>query len=168
MPAIPLSSDHTGDWFRAQACETKDAKQARRLLALAAIKDGFSRLEAAKIGGMDRQTLRDWVHRFNEHDLDGLKDRHGGGIPRALNEEQTTWIMTKVAEGPVPEKDGLVRWRVLDLCALIDKEFGVTIKATAMSRVIRDHGYRNLTARPIGRGQDSQALDAFKKLSQEP
>ena len=168
MPAVPLDSDHPAEWFRIKARESKDANQARRLLSLAAIKDGLSRTEAAKIGGMDRQTLRDWVHRFNEDGLDGLKDRHGGGVPRALNEEQTAWIMAKVADGPDPEKDGLVRWRILDLCALIDQEFGITIKETAMSRVLRDHGYRNLTTRPIGRGQDSQALESFKKPSQEP
>lgn len=69
--AIPVQTDYTAGEVRRFAQRAKDAAQARRLLAIAAVLEGASREEAAKIGGMDRQTLRDWVIRFNEHGPEG-------------------------------------------------------------------------------------------------
>jgi len=166
MSAIALKDGYTAAWFREQSILAKDAKVARRLLSLAAIKEGYSRSKAAKIGGMDRQTLCDWVHRFNAGGVAGLKDRHAGGIPRALTAKQTAWVISMVEMGPLPEVHGLVRWRVQDLCDLVQDEFGVTIKTTAMRRVLKEQGYANLTARPMGRGQAPSAIETFKKTGQ--
>ena len=167
MAPVPIQGAYSSDWFRIQAKQAKDSNQARRLLSLAAIQDGLSRTEAAKIGGMDRQTLRDWVHRFNDEGLDGLKDRHGGGTPRALNRDQTQWIIDQVHRGPDLDKHGVVRWRVIDLCALIKEEFGVTIKRTAMRRVLHENSLANLTARPQSKDQDPEKLEALKKTSRQ-
>ena len=83
--AIPVRTDYTAGQVRRIAQRAKDAAQARRLLAIAAVLDGASREEAAKIGGMDRQTLRDWVIRFNEQGPDGLINIPSPGVPRKLN-----------------------------------------------------------------------------------
>ena len=64
--AIELRTDYTSAELRRLAKRGKDVAPTRRLLAIAAVLDGASRAEAAKAGGMDRQTLRDWVIRFNE------------------------------------------------------------------------------------------------------
>ncbi len=166
MAGIALKDGFSAAWFREQSVLAKDAKVARRLLSLAAIKEGYTRSDAAKIGGMDRQTLRDWVHRFNAEGVDGLKDRHAGGIPRALSAKHTAWVISMVEMGPLPEVHGLVRWRVQDLCDLVFEEFAVTIKSTAMRRVLKEQGYANLTARPVGRGQSPSAIETFKKTGQ--
>src|SRR5829696_9097221 len=89
MPAaVQMRSDFSARELRRLAATTKNANQSRRLLSLAAILDGMSRTEAARISGMDRQTLRDWVHRFNEHGPDGLNDNWSKGHPPRLSTSQ--------------------------------------------------------------------------------
>lgn len=88
MPAIALRQDYDAAQLRALARSTKDARQVRRLLALAAVYDGASRGEAATVGGMDRQILRDWALRFNAEGLAGLIDRKAPGAKPKLNPEQ--------------------------------------------------------------------------------
>ena len=121
---IALRSDHDGGWFRKQAKKVKDAAQARRLLALGAVADGHSRAEAAKVGGMDRQTLRDWVHRFNDGGIDALTNKYAGGPPRKLTELQELEIIKLVDTDPVPEVHECVRWRIGDLCEYAWREWG--------------------------------------------
>src|SRR2546423_15008231 len=83
--AIAVRTDYTAGEVRRFAQRAKDAAQARRLLAIAAVLEGASREEAAKIGGMDRQALRDWVIRFNEQGADGLINIPSPGMPPNLN-----------------------------------------------------------------------------------
>ena len=78
---IALRDDYDSLALRDLARRSRAPRQVRRLLALAAAYDGVSRTEAAKVGGMDRQTLRDWAHRFNDEGPDGLKHRSGAGVP---------------------------------------------------------------------------------------
>ena len=165
--ALSLRDDYDAAGLRKLARRCRDDRQSCRLLAIASVYEGMSRADAARIGGMDRQTLRDWVHRFNDEGLDGLKDRHGGGTPRALNRDQTQWIIDQVHRGPDLDKHGVVRWRVIDLCALIKEEFGVTIKRTAMRRVLHENSLANLTARPQSKDQDPEKLEALKKTSRQ-
>ena len=109
--------DLDGDALRAEAARSKDAKVARRLLALAAVRDGCNRTEAARRGGMDRQTLRDWVLRYNEAGLAGLSNRpHGGGTACKLTEAEQEQLARWVRQGPDPD-DGVVRWRLSDFTA---------------------------------------------------
>jgi transposase len=101
MPAaVGLRTDFSASELRRLAASTKNANQSRRLLSLAAVLDGMSRTEAARIGGMDRQTLRDWVHRFNERGPDGLKDTWSKGKPPRLLPDQQPELAELVETGP--------------------------------------------------------------------
>ena len=115
--AVRLREDFGTAELRRLARRATDAAQARRLLALAAVRDGMNRTEAARIGGMDRQTLRDWVHRFNQHGPNGLIDIKPTGRPPKLSDEQREALKQLVEAGPAPEKDGVVRWRCVKMQA---------------------------------------------------
>src|SRR5260370_35220110 len=108
---IPLRQDFDVSQLRSLAKRTKDGPQARRLLALAAIYDGATRTEAAKIGGVGLQIIRDWVLRFNPRGPDGLLDGKSTGQPSKLNDPQRQAIPPTVGIGPIPAVDRLVRWR---------------------------------------------------------
>ena len=116
--AIAVRTDYTAGEVRRFAQRAKDAAQARRLLAIAAVLDGASREEAATIGGMDRQTLRDWVIRFNEQGADGLISIPSPGVPPKLNSRHKAFLARIVEEGPIPAIHGVVRWRACDLIML--------------------------------------------------
>lgn len=169
MPAsVPLRSDFTPTELRRLASRSVDANQARRLLSLAAIHDGMSRAEAAKIGGMDRQTLRDWVHRFNEEGPDGLMDRKAPGRARYLSDAQMAELGEIVETGPDPATDGVVRWRRVDLQKVIEARFGVTYSERAISDLLKVLGFSHISARPQHPAQDERVIEAFKKTSPEP
>jgi transposase len=115
MVAVPLKDGVSADEFRRAAAASKDANQVRRLLALAAVCDGMSRGRAAEIGGMDRQTLRDWVHAFNAHGFDGLINETSPGHPSKLAPEHKLEIKAPIEKGPDSDTDGVIRWRRVDL-----------------------------------------------------
>src|SRR5579863_601914 len=123
--AIVVRTDDTSGSVRRVAQRVKNAAQARRLLAIAAVLDGSSRAEAANIGGMDRQTLRDWVIRFNEQGPDGLINVPAPGAPAKLNKEHRAFLARIVDEGPIPAVHGVVRWRACDLIMRLHEEFGI-------------------------------------------
>src|SRR5688572_25854618 len=127
MPAaITVQTDLSAHELRRLAAATKNANQSRRLLSIAAVLDGMNRTDAARIGGMDRQTLRDWVHRFNEHGPDGLKDAWSKGNPPRLSAAQQAELAQLVETGPDRAVHGVVRWRRIDLQRLIAERFGVS------------------------------------------
>ncbi len=120
MPsARAIGQDYSAEELRTTARRSKDVSQSRRLLSLAAVRDGMDRAAAAKIGGMDRQTLRDWVHRFNALGPEGLIDTRTEGPKPRLSEEQLAQFAKIVEAGPDREKDGVVRWRRVDLKRVI-------------------------------------------------
>jgi len=161
--AIAVRDDFEADDLRGLAAKAKDADQARRLLALAAVCDGMDREEAGRIGGMDRQTLRDWVHRFNERGPDGLINIKPSGRPRKLSSEQEEDLRQLVEAGPNPEKDGVVRWRCVDLKRVLGERFGVDLSAVSLGRTLKKLGFSHISARPQHPAQDAQAIAAFKK-----
>src|SRR4249920_3880113 len=122
--AVTVRADFSADELRRLATASKHANQSRRLLALAAVYDGMSRADAARIGGMDRQTLRDWVHRFNRHGVDGLIDSKPPGRPSKLSAEQKEELRQLVEAGADLDKDGVVRWRCVDLKRVLGERFG--------------------------------------------
>src|ERR1700736_4104777 len=122
MP-IPIRSDFDAPQLRVFARKTKDGPQARRLLALAAIYDGATRTEAAKIGGVGLQIIRDWVMRFNARGAAGLLDGKSPGQPSKLNDEQRQAIVRMIESGPIPSIHGVVRWRLIDLSQWVYEEF---------------------------------------------
>ena len=163
--AIPLRNDYTADQLRRLARQTKDVSQARRLLAIAAVLDGASRAEAARIGGMDRQTLRDWVIRFNAHGPEGLINIASPGVSSKLAAEHRAFLSRVVEEGPIPAVHGVVRWRACDLIALLQEEFGISVSDDTIYRALKDLGFAHLSARPKAYRQDPAAMEAFKKTS---
>ena len=146
--AIAVLRDYSSRELRRLATRVKDARQARRLLAIAAVLDGSSREEAAKIGGMDRQTLRDWVIRFNEEGPDGLVNKSSPGAPGKLSEGHKAFLVRLVEGGPIPAVDGVVRWRACDLIMRLYEEFGVSVSDDTVYRTLKDLGFSHVSARP--------------------
>ena len=163
--AIALRGDFSTEDLRALARRSRDTRQCRRLLALAAVAEGRSRAEAAEIGGMDRQTLRDWVHRFNAEGPEGLLDRKTGGPVAKLTDAQKAELAALVERGPDREETGLVRWRRVDLKAVIEDRFGVVYHERSVSRLLHELGFSHLSARPRHPAQRAEVLEDFKKTS---
>jgi transposase len=135
--------------LRAAASRTRDAKAARRTLAVALVLEGRSRDEAARSCGMDRQTLRDWAHRYNEGGLDGLSDRPRRNGPRPrLSAEQVAQLAKWVAEGPDLARDGVMRWRCIDLQARILCEFAVSLHERTVGKLLHRLSFRRMSVRP--------------------
>ena len=162
---IALRDDYHSLTLRRLAKRSRDPRQVRRLLALAAAYDGMSRTEAARVGGMDRQTLRDWAHRFNEEGPAGLKQRSGAGRLRLLTDEQMGELSVIVETGPDPEIDGVVRWRRVDLKRVIEERFGVIYSERAISDLLALLSFSHISARPRHPKQDERVIEAFKKTS---
>jgi putative transposase len=165
MAGIELREDYSAIDLRGLARKSKDAKQARRLMALAGVADGLSRTDAAAIGLMDRQTLRDWVHRFNEHGPEGLIDRKSTGPKPKLASEQLATLKAIVRAGPDPTNDGVVRWRCGDLVKLIKARFDVDYHVNSVGRLLHSLGFSHVSARPRHPKQDPEVIEDFKKTS---
>jgi transposase len=163
--AIEVRGDFRGDDLRRLARGSRDAKQVRRLLALAVILDGGTRTEAARVGGVGLQIVRDWVLRFNAAGPDGLIDRKAPGKAPTLRSEQRAALARVVEAGPEPWRDGVVRWRLIDLVQWLWEEFRVSVSEATVGRELRALGFRKLTARPRHYAQDPEASEAFKKVS---
>ena len=162
--AVGLRADFDAGALRAATRRSKDGPQARRLLALAAIYDGATRTEAAQIGGVGLQVIRDWVLKFNAHGPDGLIDRKAPGQPPRLNDEHRASLAAILESGPIPAVHGVVRWRIVDLCQWTFEEFRIVVSRQTLSRVLRKMGYRKLSARPRHHAQDEGAIEDFKKF----
>jgi transposase len=164
MP-IPLRSDFDAAVLRQLARRTKDGPQARRLLALASIYEGASRAEAAQVGSVTRQIVRDWVVKFNALGPEGLMDRKPPGVPSRLNDMHRAALMAIIESGPIPAVHGVVRWRLVDLIQWLWDEFQITISKQTLSREIRALDYRKLSARPRHHEKSEAQVAAFKKPS---
>jgi transposase len=166
MPAtVTIRTDFSASELRRLAAVSKDANQSRRLLSLAAVLDGMSRADAARIGGMDRQTLRDWVHRFNASGPEGLIDNRTEGPKPRLSEEQLAQFAKIVEAGPDREKDGVVRWRRVDLKRVIAERFGVDFHSRYVGMLLKKLGFSHISARPRHPAQDERIVEGFKKTS---
>ena len=151
--------------LRAAAGRTKDARASRRMLAIALVLEGADRATAAETCGMDRQTLRDWVHRYNAEGIAGLVNRTVPLRPRRLAPEQLAELAAWVEAGPDPARDGVVRWRHRDLQHRIAATFGVTLHERSVGKQLAALGFRRLSVRPQHPKSDPQAQAAFKKTS---
>jgi transposase len=166
MTAIAITRrDLTAAELRAAAGKTKDARAARRMLALALVLEGKDRTGAAETCGMDRQTLRDWVHRYNAEGLAGLSNRRAAARPRQLSPAQMAELATWVEAGPDPDRDGVVRWRRQDLARRIEVAFGVEVHERTVGKYLAALGDRRLSVRPRHPKADPAAQDTFKKVS---
>ena len=163
--AVKLRSDYSASDLRRLAAASRHANQSRRLLSLAAVLDGMIREQAARIGGMDRQTLRDWVHRFNDLGPDGLRDIRSKGNPPRLTKEQLAELAVIVETGPDRAVHGVVRWRRIDLKTVIEHRFGVAYHERTIGKILKVLGFSHISARPKHPGQSAAIMDAFKKTS---
>ena len=174
--AIGLREDFDGAALRRLARTTKSANQGRRLLALAEIRGGASRSDAAPIGGVGLQIVRDWVVRFNARGADGLLDgKHvlsfAEGAPgkrSRLDDAPRRALVETVERGPIPAIHGVFRWRLIDLVQWLHEEFAVSLDETTLGRELKKLGYFELTARPRHHAQDEYAMEAFKKGALPP
>ena len=157
--------DLTPAELRAAATQATEVSAARRMLCLAMVLEGSDRTTAAETCGMDRQTLRDWVHRYNAEGLPGLYDRKPPGARPKLTAEQRVALAAMVEAGPDLELHGVVRWRRVDLRDELQRRFGVELHERSVGKVLKRLGYRRLSVRPRHPESDEEAQEAFKKTS---
>ena len=158
-------ADGTAEALRGLAAKSGDGAQVRRLLALALILEGQSRASAAALSGMDRQTLRDWVHRYNGQGVAGLLSIRSGGHPAALTAEQMAALKALTVAGPDLETDKVARWRCADLRGEVTRRFPVTVTEGTIGKWLRKMNLTRLQPRPFHPKKDAAAEEAFKKTS---
>jgi transposase len=161
--AIVLRADYGAGDLRRLATASRDARQTRRRLALAVIHDGGSRTEAARVGGVTLQIVRDWVPRFNAEGPSGLVDRKAPGKAPLLQAEHRAALAAAVEAGPRPCLDGVVRWRLVNLAQWLWERVGLSVSRQTLGRELRAMGYAKLSARPRHYAQDPEAADQCKK-----
>ena len=156
-------TEFSAEDLRRKAARVRDANQSRRLLALAQVLEGAPRGDAARNAGMNRQTLCDWVHRYNAEGVDGLSDRPRSGRKPRLNESQLAALDKIVETPPDPTLDGVVRWRCVDLKEKIAKRFSVTLSERSVGRLLNERGFRKLSARPQHPEVNMAAQEEFRQ-----
>ena len=160
--AIEVRRDISAAVLRKKARAEKDGRVVSRLFAIAHVLDGTDRDAAARQAGMTRQTLRDWVHRYNAEGIEGLRDRAKGHARRALTPEQEKELEALVLQGPTGT---LVRWRCVDLQEVIEKRFKVKYHERTIGKILNRLGLVRLSVRPLHPEADIEAQEAFKKTS---
>lgn len=159
---IEVRKDTTASLLRKKARQESDVLTASRMLGIANVLDGMDRASAAKAAGMDRQTLRDWVHRYNRDGLVGLCNRPKGHPKRRLTDLQEKKIEELVS---TPPNGNLVRWRCIDVKKEIEKRFGVVLHERSVEKLLHRLGFRRMSARPLHPKNDPEAVEVFKKTS---
>jgi transposase len=159
-------TEYTSAELRMLACKCADGAQVRRLLAVALVLEGRPRGEAAALNGMDRQTLHDWVLRYNADGVAGLKARQPPGREPALTAQQKAELRDLVVKGPDPAVDGVVRWRCVDLRAVVARRFEVDVHVHTVSKWLNQLGLTRLQPRPFHPKKDPAAEEAYKKIPQ--
>jgi transposase len=163
MVAVPITTGRTPAELRALARRERDGRVSARLLALANALDGMSREDAARVAGMDRQTLRDRVHRHDAEGVEGLRDRPRPGRPCALDEGQQAALKALILRGPKLERDGCVAWRARDLRELAERRFGVGYGEAGIRRLLKGLDLSWQKTRPVHPEADPKAQERFKK-----
>jgi transposase len=166
MPeALAIRNDIPAEELRRRARRETNGRVVSRLIGLANALDGMDRGQAARLAGMDRQTLRDWVIRFNAEGVEGLRDRPKSGRRSWLDEGRLASLRALVLRGPDPERDGVSTWRAKDLCRIVEQRFGVTYSENGMLRLLHDLGLSWQKARPVHPEADLKAQARCKKNS---
>jgi transposase len=154
--------------LRRRARLADDADQARRILAIALVLEGGSRAAAARAAGAQRQTLREWVIRYNVQGLEGLKDRPKPGRTPRLRGDDLKELDRLVEQGPDIVADKVVRWRCADLKAVAEARFGVALSERSIGRILGQRRFVRLSVRPRHPDANEAAQEAFKKTSPQP
>ena len=164
----PIEITRTGlsaSALRALAGKSDDGAVVRRLLAIALVLEGHCRTEAALLNGMTRQTLRDWVHRYNAAGVEGLRSRTGPGRPPLLTEARMADLKEMLLKGPDPERHAVIRWRCAELCEEVAERWSVKVCKQTMGRWLRRLKMTRLQPRPYHPKKDPEAEASFKKTS---
>ena len=143
----------------------KSGRVAARMFAIAHALDGMSRETSARLAGMDRQALRDWVHRFNAEGVEGLRDRPRSGRRCRITEDDKKKFCEVVEAGPDPKKDQLTRWRQVDLRDWLSKECGTNYHKRTVGKLLKRFGYSHISTRAVHPQNDPALLEDFKKTS---
>jgi len=162
MSALTIRGDRTPAVLRKLAKAEANPRVARRLLAIANALSGMSRKEAAEAAGMDRQTLRDWVVRYNAHGLVGLYDCWGDGRPPRLEPQEQAELIRIVLTGPDPDTDGLSAFTREDLARICEARFDKAFHPASLGRLLRKLGLSRQKARPSHPQKDPAQAEAFK------
>ena len=165
---LVIRTDMEAAQLRRLARRERDGRVAARLMALANVLDGMSREAAARAAGMDRQTLRDWVTRFNAAGVGGLRDQPRPGRPARMTEGQQATLKAIVLRGPDPERDGVSSWRIVDLCRIAAERLGVTYREGGMRRLVKALDLSWQKTRPHHPKADRAAQERFKKGASPP
>ena len=155
-------TEHSACDFRRLASREKDGQVVRRLLALAMVLEGRSRGDAARMNGMDRQTLRDWVHRYNADGVPGLVSRVGAGPAPVLTEAEMAELRALVVNGPDPAIDDVVRWRCIDLRDKVAQRYAVYVHKRTVAKWLGKMEMTRLQARPFHPKKDAAAQETIK------
>ena len=167
MAAIPIIRHLEPEELRRLGREQTSGRMASRMFAIANVMDGLSREDAATHAGMERQCLRDWVHRFNAEGLAGLEDRPRKGRPRRMHEGIEKAFCERVDKGPDAETDKLVRWRRVDLQEWLKSEHTINYHERSIGKILKRLGYSHVSTRPVHPENDPEAMEAFKKTLQK-
>lgn len=165
MSLSTTRTDLTAEDLRRLARASRNVSQARRCLAIACVLDGRRRGDAAEAAGMQRQTLRDWMRRYNAEGVAGLLDRPKPARPRLLSPDQLAEFDEIVDAGPDVAVDGVVRWRRIDLKQVVKRRFGVVMAERTIGDLLRERGFRHLSVRPRHPGCDEAVQEAFKNFA---
>jgi transposase len=157
---LKVRLDITAAVLRKKARSEKDGRVVSRLFGIANILDGMDRDQAARLAGMTRQTLRDWVRRYNTDGIEGLRDLPKGHTQRALKPEQEKELEALVLKGP---QGTLVRWRRVDLRDVIKERYGVAYHERSVGKILKRLGFSHLSVRPMNPEANSEDQEAFKK-----
>ena len=163
--ALKIRSDRSAQELRLLARRERDGRASARMIAIANALEGMSRAEAARLAGMERQALRDAVVRYNAEGLAGLHDRRRSGPGERLTDGEQAALVSAILAGPDPERDGVRRWRLVDLRALVEQRFGVRYSQSGMHDLLKRLGIAWMSARPRHPRSDPEAREAFKKTS---
>lgn len=165
MPKLVIRADVPAPELRRLAKAERDGRVSRRLLAIANALDGMSRADAARLAGMDRQTLRDWVIRYNEAGVDGLADRWGAGRPPAVSDGQLATVKALILGKASRTGDASSPLRITDVADLIEARTGVRYSISGAHRVMQGMNLSYQKTRPSHPKADPAARERFKKPS---
>jgi len=166
MPAIPIIRHMEPEELRRLGREQASGRMASRMFAIANVLDGLSREDAATHAGMERQSLRDWVHRFNAEGVEGLRDRPHKGRPRRMHKGIEKAFCERVDKGPDADTDKLVRWRRVDLQEWLKSEHTINYHERSIGKILKRLGYSHVSTRPVHPENDPEAMETFKKTLQ--
>src|SRR6201984_485085 len=161
MAALVIRDDVAPEELRRRARRERDGRVSARLIAIANALEGMDRASAARLAGMDRQTLRDWVHRYNAKGIAGLSNRPLPGRAPKLSEGQMASLKALVLRGPDPPVEGAGRWGIVDLCRVVEERWGVSYSETGMLRLLWSLDLSHRKTRPLHPKTDPKAQEAF-------